>query len=212
MLFKAFLPYLDGENDIENEVFGKIKNDKLKNFYIKLLETLRVQKFVLYSDKKINMSKYDDFIKPTLFYCGDLRKLKNITKGEYLSIKIISKSERVNNVLFEKFKDKVNKVTTEIKDIEYIMINVCCSKDIIQTIYLYKNNIDNTIIISSQVPDIKKIDVEFWSLPLHIFEILACILKIEIDLKFYNIEDTHFIENDFIFDLRLLSLKQRINE
>lgn len=208
-LFIAFLPYLDGRSNIENDIFPKIKNEKLKNFYEKFLKTLTEQKFVLFSKQQIDISDYNDFAKSAMFYCNNLDELKNITNKQNLSIKVSSKNQEVNKAFSEIFDNKIDSATVEFNNVNYITISILPCNDHIINIYLYKEQNADTIIISTNIPDASKLDDNFLNLPLHIFEIIARILEIEINLKIYNIQNTTFFENDSIFDLRLLSIKQK---
>lgn len=205
-LFTALLPYLDGKNNIE-ELFQKINNEKLKKFYQKLLTTLKEQKFILFSDTLIDLSKYTDFEKSAMYYCDSLDSLNSV-KHITPTITIRSKSKEINHTfssMFSYFND-INGQTT--KD-DYITINVFCNRETVQ-VYIFKPQNVDKIIISKNKPVPEELDSDFFSLPLHIFEILACILEIEIKLKITGVQKENFFGGDFVLDLRLLSGKPMV--
>ena len=209
-LFTALLPYLDGKNNIE-ELFQKINNEKLKKFYQKLLMILKERKFILFSDTLIDLSKYGDFEKSAMYYCDSLDSLSRINNIAVAStITIRSKNSEINRTFSSilSYFDTINKQTNKN---DYITIDVFCNNKTTQ-VYVFKPQNVDKIIISENEPVPEELDPDFFSIPLHIFEIIACILEIEIKLKITGIQKENFFGEDYIFDLRLLSGKPMVKE
>ena len=57
-IFKMVLPYLNGSIDFDEEYIGKISNHVIKKFLISLIDILKKNGFVLYSENPININDY----------------------------------------------------------------------------------------------------------------------------------------------------------
>ena len=209
-LFIAFLPFLNGKYNIK-EVIENINNEKLRNFYAKLIDVLKKQKFILSSENKIELSSYSEAAKTVLFYCNDLNEFESVDNSE-VAIVIASKREEINNVFLNVFFDRYQVVNNQVYEKQYITLIILVNGLIEQRVYIYKQKDSDEVIISSNTPESEKLDDSIFELPLHIIEILASILDIEVNLKIHKVPVEDFFNNDYVFDLRLLSGKHIISE
>ncbi len=209
-LFTAFLPYLDGKHNIEAVLDG-INNEKLKNFYRKFMEVLKEQKFVLSSATEIDLSGYGEDAKTAFFYCSDLNELE-IVDDSTVTIHVASKNEEINHIFSSVFSDKYQVISSKTDENSYITLNIVRKDNVEQVVYIYKERNSDHITISSHAPEPKNVDEGIFGLPLHIIEILASILDIEVNLKIHKVPVDDFFNQDYLFDLRLLSGKHLVSE
>lgn len=200
-LFMTLVKYLDGKNDIDI-LIDNIENDKVKNYYRKLLQVLKEQKFVLYDENEIDIEKYSDDEKQLLYYFSDLKDWKKYD-GTKVRVEIEGPSQEIVNIFTEIFSKRIN-AEGKVSKKNYIEIKLYCD-DEIKYLYIYKDKQEDALIISCDKSDDASEKLE--SLPYHVYEIIAALLEIEIWLRVHNAPVDDFFEKDYSFDLKVLKGK-----
>lgn len=199
-LFLTFIKYLDGKNDVE-ALIENIGNESIKRFYKELLKVLKEQRFVLYDDKAIDISKYSDDDKQLLYYFGDLKEWK-----QYNSNMVYIEVEGPDKSLIEVFTSLFGKrihVKGQVADKEYIRITLHMENEI-ENIYIYKEIGTQMLMISTKKPEME-LDGCLADLPFHVYEIIGGLLGIEIWLMVHNAPVDNFFDKDYMFDLKILN-------
>lgn len=201
ILFQKLIRYLDGHNDVDM-LIDSIENESVKKFYRELLNILKEQRFVLYDDKEIDISKYSDYEKQLLYYFGDLKEWKGFDYEKFF-IEIEGAHERIIQI-FEKILGNRMNVKSRIIDNNYICVKLYYENKVIKNLYIYKKNEKRELIISTNKPVIKP-DISMIYLPLHVYEVMGGIMEIEIWLMMHNAPVRNFFDEDYIFDLDMLN-------
>lgn len=201
-LFQVLLPLLNGNTNVES-VIEKIKNKKAKEFFKNFIDMLVSNKFVLFSKFPIDLEKYNDFTK-SLLCCYGSNNLPEENINNIVQYELCSANEKINGVLEKIISDDNNIVRASLNDKDYIMLKLF-KNDESKNIYIYSPKNKKEVIISSVCPDNRKINKVLYELPLHVFEILASLIKVELSLDGYGVDVIDFSKENYIFDLRLLT-------
>ena len=193
-IFKMILPYLNGLFDFDAEYISRIENKIIKGLVTSVIDTLKKNKFVLYSDDPININDYSKLERGVLLWYGGLicKKLKR----QFNSYILLSASEDVGNLMCDILYNSKIKIKFEQAKNDYILIDGPIK------LFIYKNQED--VIVSSVCPKKEELDSDFFDLPNHIFEIIASFLGIELMLNSMNIHESDFFKENYVFNLRLL--------
>lgn len=204
--FKAFLPYLDGKHEI-GEVIESIKNENLKKFYKKLIEVMKSKKFLLFSTKEIELSEYNDKFKTALYYKDDLDILGK-SREDDIKIYVYSQNDGLNSIFERTFSGSFLVFTETVCQSKYGNLKIFVDDELQSELFIFKKNNIDAIYISSNKNNLNDLDEGIFDLPLHIMEVIAAIVRIELDLSIYDVTKKSFFYNDYCFDFRTLSGKQ----
>ena len=153
-LFKMMLPAFEGNVDVDKEL-EKLENQKVKKFLKSLLEILKDNKFVLYSDEIININAYSDEEQNILFcYGGNIHKKNNNLNEQYV---VYCPDKKIGKIICNILNcSRIN--VSLVNDVgNYICVN---GK---QKLIIYKKN--NKVIVSSVLVQPSDIDKDLFKLP-----------------------------------------------
>ncbi len=202
-LFLAFKRYLDGKNDVD-VLIESIENQCAKRFYRELLMVLKEQRFILYDDKEIDISKYTDYEKQLLYYFGNLKEWKQIDDENFF-IEIEGPNDYLVEIFTRLLGNRMN-IKSQVTDKDYIRIKLHNAKKEIDNIYVYKKKAKRELLVSTNKPVMKQHE-SLVNLPFHIYEIIGGLLEIEIWLMIHNAPVDSFWDKDYVFDLDMLNGK-----
>lgn len=192
-IFEMILPYLSGLVDFD-EYIGKVSNQVVKKFLISLIDILKKNAFVLYSENPININDYSKLEKSCLLCYGG--KISEKFKRKFGSYVLSSPNEDVGETMCNILYNLNIKAKLEPGQSNYICI------DGPLRLFIHKNQDD--VIVSSVCPKKDQADVDFFDLPHHIFEIIASCLAIELEIYSMGIRESNFSKEDYVFNLKLL--------
>jgi hypothetical protein len=195
-IFESILPALNGQINVESQI-QTISNEAVKNFIVSLMDIFKNNKLVLYSDSPINIEDYTEEEQSILFcYGGEIpKRFKSISESYIVS----ASDEKTGRKICELLEGEKTSVDFCLTNERYIGISGS------QRLYIYKSG--QELIVSAALPDDDAVEDGLSELPLHIFEIIASFLKIELMLNAINIKNIDFEKNNYVFDLKLLSSK-----
>lgn len=197
MILKKIEPALNGKIDLDDQI-SKIENKVVKDYIYSLIDVLKDKGYLLYSENEINLGELSDYEKSLVYYCKSYDMIKEISKQE-TNIVVLSANKRVNKKIADVLSDGWAFVKTENNYKEYIEVSVN-SDEVQESFYVYV--CDDKIIVSKDVPD----RVERCDIPLHLWAVVAAIIRIELVLRSIGNENSvDFEKQDYQFDVRLLS-------
>lgn len=194
-IFKMILPYLNGLIDFDAEYISRIENKVIERSVTSLIDILKKNRFVLYSDDPININDYSKLERGILCCYGGLI-CKNLKK-QFDSYILLSENEDVGNLMCDILYNSKIKIKLEHAENDYILIDGPLN------LYIYKNQDD--VIVSCACPKKEEADSDFFDLPNHIFGIIASFLGIELMLNSMDIHQSDFFKENYVFNLKLLS-------
>ena len=192
-IFKMALPYLSGLVDFD-ECIRKISNQVIKKFVISLVDILKNNGFVLYSENPIHINDYSKF-EQSLLLCY-VRKIPETFKRKFESYVLSAPDEDVGETMCNIICNSNVKTRFEPGQNNYICIDGPLK------LFIHKNQDD--VVVSSVCPKKDQTDADFFDLPIHIFEIIASFLGIELVLYSMGIRESDFSKQDYVFNLKLL--------
>ena len=192
-IFKLVLPYLNGLIDFDEHVLNG-SNPSIKKFLISLMDILKKNGFVLYSENPININEYSKLEQSFLLCYGGMisEKFKSQSESYILSCS----DEDVGNLMCGILYNAKIKARFEGAKNNYISVDGPLK------LFIHKNQDD--VIVSSICPKKDQTDADFFDLPTHIFEIIASFLGIELVLYSMGLHDSDFSKQDYVFNLKLL--------
>ena len=95
-LFRMLLPMLNGKTDVEQSI-NKLENNKAKTLFKNFVDILVKNKFVLFSDFSIDLSKYNSFTRNLLCCYGSRILDDNI--NEITKYEIYSADKKINKTI-----------------------------------------------------------------------------------------------------------------
>ena len=208
-LFQMLLPMLNGKTDVEQSI-KKLGNNKVKNLFKNFVDILVKNKFVLFSDFSIDLSKYNSFTKNLLCCYGS--RIPDGNTNEFTNYEIYSADKKINKTIKNILSENNDVVKAYLNDEKYIILRHF-NKNQDKILYIYKPKSQEIITVSSIRPNNENLDAVLYDLPMHIFEIISALIKIELKLYGYGIDVIDFSNEDYAFDLQLLTgkVKQRGN-
>ena len=192
-ILKMVLPYLSGLVDFD-EYIGKISNQVIKKFVISLVDILKNNGFVLYSENPININDYSKFEQSCLFCYGG--RISEKSKRQIQSYVLSSPNEEVGETMCNILYNSNINARLEPGQSNYICIDGPLK------LFIHKNRDD--VVVSSVCPKKDQADADFFDLPHHIFEIIASFLGIELVLYSMGLHEADFSKDDYVFNLKLL--------
>lgn len=197
IMLKKIEPALNGRIDLDDQI-SKIENKPVRDYIYSLIDVLKDKGYLLYSENEISFDDLSDYEKSLVYYCKSYDKIKEISKQE-TNIIVLSANKRVNRKIADILSDGWAFVKTENNDKEYIEVSVD-SDEVKEHFYVYV--CDDKITVSKDIPD----RVENCDVPLHLWAIVAAIIRIELVLlAIGNGNAVDFDKQDYQFDVRFLS-------
>ena len=193
-IFKMVLPYLNGSIDFDEEYIGKISNHVIKKFLISLIDILKKNGFVLYSENPININDYSKLEQSFLACYGG--KISKKSKRQFESYVLSSPNEEVGETMCSILYNSNIKARLEPGQGNHICIDGPLK------LFIHKSQDD--VVVSSVCPKKDQADADFFNLPHHIFEIIASFFFFFLVLYSMGIHKADFSKEDYVFNLKLL--------